>query len=92
MRLMGPSNLIAFSGIVIATESKRLDIGWATMRQTAAISVVFYPIDWPQLSGAIRFGRAKGRCEHCRRPHGRLVFHLGDGRWWDEEVATLAER
>ena len=92
MRLMGPSNLIAFSGIVIATESKRLDIGWATMRQTAAIAVVFYPIDWPQLSGAIRFGRAKGRCEHCRRPHGRLVFHLGDGRWWDEEVATLAER
>ena len=48
----------------------------------------FYPIDWPQLSAAIRFGRAKGRCEHCRRPHGRLVFHLGDGRWWDEEAAT----
>jgi hypothetical protein len=35
---------------------------------------------WPQLSAAIRFGRAKGRCERCRRPHGRLVFHLGDGR------------
>jgi hypothetical protein len=48
----------------------------------------FYPIDWPQLSAAIRFGRAKGRCEHCRRPHSRLVFHLGDGRWWDEEAAT----
>ena len=48
----------------------------------------FYPIDWPQLSAAIRFGRAKGRCEHCRRPHGRLVFHLGDGRWWDDEAAT----
>ena len=32
----------------------------------------FYPIDWPQLSAAIRFGRAKGRCEHCRRPHGRF--------------------
>jgi hypothetical protein len=47
-----------------------------------------YPIDWPQLSALIRFGRAKGRCEHCRRPHGRLVFHLGDGRWWDEEAAT----
>ena len=26
--------------------------------------------------------------EHCRRPHSRLVFHLGDGRWWDEEAAT----
>jgi hypothetical protein len=47
-----------------------------------------YPIDWPQLSALIRFGRAKGRCEHCRRPHGRVVFHLGDGPWWDEEAAT----
>jgi hypothetical protein len=47
-----------------------------------------YPIDWPQLSASIRFGRAKGRCEHCRRPHGRLVFHLGDGRWWDDEAGT----
>ncbi len=44
-----------------------------------------YPIDWPQLSGFIRFDRAKGRCEQCERPHGRLVCHLGDGRWWDEE-------
>ena len=42
-----------------------------------------YPIDWPELSRLIRFGRAKGKCEHCRRPHGRRVFHLGDGRWWD---------
>ena len=30
-----------------------------------------YPIDWPELSRLIRFGRAKGRCEHCQRPHGR---------------------
>ncbi len=44
-----------------------------------------YPIDWPQLSAVIRFGRAKGRCEGCRRPHGRIVCHLGDGRWWDAE-------
>ena len=44
-----------------------------------------YPIDGPQLSGLIRFDRAKGRCEHCGRPHGHLVHHLGDGRWWDEE-------
>ena len=48
----------------------------------------FYPIDWPQLLAADPFGRAKGRCEHCRHSHGRLVFHLGDGRWWDEEAAT----
>ena len=44
-----------------------------------------YPIDWPQLSAVIRFERAKGRCEHCVRPHGQLVCHLGDGRWWDQE-------
>jgi len=44
-----------------------------------------YPIDWPQLSALIRFERAKGRCEHCARPHGRIVICLGDGRWWDAE-------
>ena len=42
-----------------------------------------YPIDWLQLSATIRFGRAGGRCEHCGRPHGEIVLHLGDGRWWD---------
>ena len=45
-----------------------------------------YPIDWPQISASIRFDRAKGRCERCGRPHGRLVIHLGDGRWWDEQA------
>lgn len=52
----------------------------------------FYPIDWPQLSAAIRFGRARGRCERCGRPHGAVVWHLGGhavagrrGLWWDEE-------
>lgn len=44
-----------------------------------------YPIDWRELSALIRFGRAKGRCERCRRPHGRTVCHLGDGRWWDAD-------
>lgn len=43
-----------------------------------------YPIDWPQLSATVRFDRAKGRCQHCQRPHGKTVVHLGDGRWWDE--------
>src|SRR3954467_3319494 len=47
-----------------------------------------YPLDWPQLSALIRFGRAQGRCERCRRPHGRSVYHLGDGRWWDDEERT----
>lgn len=50
----------------------------------------FYPIDWAELSRAIRFGRAGGVCERCRRPHGRIVAHLGSavvagrtGLWWD---------
>jgi len=46
----------------------------------------FYPIDWAQLSAVIRFGRAKGCCEGCGRPHRRMVYHLGDGRWWDAEA------
>ena len=44
-----------------------------------------YPIDWRQLSDAIRFERAASRCEHCQRPHLARVAHLGDGRWWDAE-------
>lgn len=47
-----------------------------------------YPIDWPQLSAVIRFERAKGRCEHCARPHGQLVCHAGDGSWWDEAASV----
>jgi hypothetical protein len=46
----------------------------------------FYPIDWAQLSAVIRFGRARGCCEGCGRPHGRMVYHLGDGRWWDADA------
>ena len=45
-----------------------------------------YPIDWPQLSALVRFGRAGGRCERCGRPHGWTVHHLGDGRWFDAEA------
>ena len=45
----------------------------------------FYPIDWPQISHWVRFVRARGRCEACGRPHGLIVRHLGDGRWWDEQ-------
>ncbi len=44
----------------------------------------FYPIDWPELSRAIRFGRAGGRCEGCGRPHGQTVTCLPDGRWLDD--------
>ncbi len=44
----------------------------------------FYPIDWPQLSRWVRFERAAGRCEQCRRPHGTLIACLADGRWFDD--------
>ena len=47
-----------------------------------------YPLDWPQLSAVIRFERAKGRCETCGRPHGQIIRHLGDGRWWDETLQS----
>jgi hypothetical protein len=43
-----------------------------------------YPIDWPLISRLIRFGRARGRCEGCGRPHAAAVTQLADGRWWDE--------
>jgi hypothetical protein len=42
------------------------------------------PIDWPQVSRWVRFVRAKGCCETCGRPHGQVMRHLGEGRWWDE--------
>jgi hypothetical protein len=45
----------------------------------------YYPIDWQQVSHWVRFVRAKGRCQVCGRPHGEIVRHMGDGRWWDEE-------
>lgn len=47
-----------------------------------------YPVDWPQLSALVRFVRAEGRCQGCRRPHRADVKHLGDGRWWDEAANT----
>ena len=58
----------------------------------------FYPIDWAELSAAIRFGRAAGACERCGRPHGREVWHLGSlriggraGLWWDGPAEEPAQ-
>ncbi|GJE59101.1 hypothetical protein [Methylobacterium trifolii] len=48
----------------------------------------FYPIDWRQLSATVRFRRAGGACETCGRPHGQVVYHLGDGRWWDAGIGA----
>jgi hypothetical protein len=46
----------------------------------------FYPIDWPQLSAVIRFDRAGGRCEACRRPHGQVIVCLDKGTWYDADA------
>ena len=37
----------------------------------------FYPIDWPQLSALVRFGRAGGRCDGYGRSHGPWSTTLG---------------
>ena len=34
----------------------------------------FYPIDWPQLSGQIRFGRARGRCRRVAAAMGPRCY------------------
>ena len=46
----------------------------------------YYPIDWRELSQCIRFERARGHCERCRRPHGERVMVGDDGSWWDESL------
>lgn len=51
-----------------------------------------YPIDWRELSALIRFSHAKGQCQHCGRPHGRDIVHLGNGVWWDDEAARWRDR
>ncbi|UHC17886.1 hypothetical protein LRS73_08555 [Methylobacterium currus] len=48
----------------------------------------FYPIDWPQLSAVIRFGRAGGRCEACGRPHGQVIVCVAGGTWYDGEAGA----
>jgi hypothetical protein len=47
-----------------------------------------YPPHWRELSSHVRFERAGGRCQRCRRPHLSLVRCLPDGRWFDEQAAT----
>ena len=51
-----------------------------------------YPKDWPELSRRVRFERAGGECERCRRPHGMELRCLPDGRWFDPRSATWRDR
>jgi hypothetical protein len=48
----------------------------------------YYPIDWRELSAMVRFGRAGSACEGCGHPHGRVVYQLGNGRWWDAQIGA----
>ena len=48
----------------------------------------FYPSNWPDISRRVRFERANGVCEGCRRPHGQIIRCLPDGRWFDGNAQT----
>ena len=50
-----------------------------------------YPIDWRELSRSIRFRRAGGRCEACRRPHGAVVAVIGS-MWLDPDMGVWRDR
>ena len=47
-----------------------------------------YPVNWTDVSRIVRFERAAGRCQTCRRPHGLVVRCLPDGRWYDPQMQT----
>ena len=51
-----------------------------------------YPPNWRELSRRVRFERAGGRCQVCRRPHLVQLRCLPDGRWFDEEAGTWRDR
>ncbi len=52
----------------------------------------FYAADWRELSRRVRFERAGGECERCRRPHGLDLRCLPDGRWFDPRLGTWRDR
>jgi hypothetical protein len=51
-----------------------------------------YPPNWQDLSRRVRFERAGGRCQACRRPHLAKVRCLPDGRWFDDALGTWRDR
>lgn len=61
-----------------------------------------YPKDWPAISQRIRFERAKGRCEQCGAPHGKVIargegehrgtYMLADGTVHDASDGTRLGR
>lgn len=51
-----------------------------------------YPTHWIDLSRRVRFDRAGGLCQACRRPHGAVLRCLPDGRWFDPQQGTWRDR
>ena len=51
-----------------------------------------YPPHWRELSRRVRFERAKGCCQACRRPHLVQLRCLPDGRWFDDREQTWRDR
>jgi 5-methylcytosine-specific restriction endonuclease McrA len=47
-----------------------------------------YPANWRDISMRVRFKRAGGRCQNCKRPHGQEIKCLPDGRWFDPASGT----
>lgn len=47
-----------------------------------------YPANWRDISRRVRFERAGGRCQNCKRPHGQEIKCLPDGRWFDPAAGT----
>ena len=84
----------------VSWRSRSIRLGWTT---TASICLsesmpirpelrVLYPPNWSELSRRVRFERAAGECEGCRRPHGMKLRCLPDGRWYDPRVGTWRDR
>jgi hypothetical protein len=74
---------------------RRCRLEWKEKRLLMPVRPEFrplYPANWRALSRQVRFERAGGRCQACRRPHLARVRCLPDGRWFDETAATWRDR
>jgi hypothetical protein len=47
-----------------------------------------YPANWQEISREVRFTLARGECQTCGRPHGKVIRCLRDGRWFDPAQGT----
>lgn len=45
-----------------------------------------YPADWKEISKRIRFERAGGKCEWCKKPNGWTIHCTRSGDWFDPQA------